>query len=182
MPGSFPLRSEQHPIWAPCTYISIKGGCRHGVRPLCAYSSSIYSITSCTRHCSSRQSWLMVWGDTLPPCFMAQKFDSGKHSFPHRRSRPFPSWSGTAARSLSLADTPFVQNQYIKSQRGYLFEFDVLSHGYSALSPAAAGFVANKIAEYFGECREVRNDRDCDCFKVWMRKEESRTKADICVY
>ena len=86
------------------------------------------------------------------------------------------------ARSLLLADTPFVQNQYIKSQRGYLLEYNVLSHGYSALSPAAAGFVANKIAEYFGECREVRNDRDCDCFKVWMRKEESRTKADICVY
>ena len=66
-----------------------------------------------------------------------------------------------------------------KSQRGYLFEYDVLSHGYSELSPEAAGFVANKIAEHFGGCREVRNDRDCDCFKVWIRKEESRTKADI---
>lgn len=66
-----------------------------------------------------------------------------------------------------------------KSQRGYLFEYNVLSHGYSALSPEAAGFVANKIAEHFGGCREVRNDRDCDCFKVWIRKEESRTKADI---
>ena len=68
---------------------------------------------------------------------------------------------------------------HFKSQRGYLFEYDVLSHGYSALSPDAAGFVANKIAEHFGGCREVRNDRDGDCFKVWIRKEESRTKADI---
>lgn len=66
-----------------------------------------------------------------------------------------------------------------KSQRGYLFEYNVSSHGYSALSPEAAGFVANKIAEHFGGCREVRNDRDCDCFQVRIRKEESRTKADI---
>lgn len=71
-----------------------------------------------------------------------------------------------------------------KSQRGYLFTYDYLSHGYSVLSSDAAGFVANKIAEHFWGCREVRNDRDGDCFKVWIRKEESRTKddiADICV-
>ncbi len=67
-----------------------------------------------------------------------------------------------------------------KSQRGYLFEYNVSSHGYSALSPEAAGFVANKIAERFGRGRcVVTKDRDGDYFKVWIQKEESRTKGDI---
>lgn len=69
---------------------------------------------------------------------------------------------------------------HFKSQRGYLFEYNVSSHGYSALSPEAAGFVANKIAERFGRGRcVVTKDRDGGCFQVWIRKEESRTKADI---
>lgn len=63
-----------------------------------------------------------------------------------------------------------------KSQRGYLFTYDYLSHGYSNVSRDAAWLVANKIAERFGRGRgEVRNDRDGDYFEVWMRKEESRT-------
>lgn len=72
---------------------------------------------------------------------------------------------------------------HFKSQRGYLFEYDYLSHGYSNVSYAAAGLVANKIAEHFGRGRgEVRNHHDGDYFEVWIRKEESRTKADIYMY
>lgn len=65
---------------------------------------------------------------------------------------------------------------HFKSQRGYLFEYDYLSHGYSNVSYAAAGLVANKIAEHFGRGRgEVRNHHDGDYFEVWIQKEESRT-------
>ena len=63
-----------------------------------------------------------------------------------------------------------------KSQRGYLFKYDYLSHGYSNVSLDAAWLVANKIAEHFGRGRgKVRNDRDGDYFQVEIPKEESRT-------
>lgn len=62
---------------------------------------------------------------------------------------------------------------HFESQRGYQFEYDYLSHGYSNVSYTVAMLVANKIAEHFGRGRGTAGRvHDSDYFEVRIPKEE----------